>query len=142
MNLYLETSALVKPYVGERDAYLVAAAVEVAELGYTSILTLPEATSAICAGERRGMLNAFQSKQARAAFLRDWPHLHRLRVDAATVQLASDFITRWPLRGFDAVHIATAHQLREVLGSRISFMTFDAQLRRAAVESGLQVLPD
>ncbi|MDM8563422.1 hypothetical protein QUF54_08725 [Candidatus Marithioploca araucensis] len=44
------------------------------------------------------------------------------------------------LRGFDAVHLASALFLQEQLQQPLPFSTFDNRLRHAAIAENLQVL--
>jgi hypothetical protein len=54
--------------------------------------------------------------------------------------LSRDLIQRHPLRGFDAVHLASAVSLRNALGERITFVAADGRLLRAAQSEKLDVL--
>ena len=54
--------------------------------------------------------------------------------------LARDLIQRHPLRGFDAVHLASAVSLRSALGEEITFAAADERLLRAAKEENLSAI--
>ena len=54
--------------------------------------------------------------------------------------LARDLIQRHPLRGFDAVHLASALSLRNALAERIKFVAADRRLLKAAESEKLDVL--
>ncbi len=53
--------------------------------------------------------------------------------------LAGQLTMTYPLRGFDAVHLAAAVTMRERL-SDLSFTSFDGNLNQAAEAEGLRVL--
>ena len=53
---------------------------------------------------------------------------------------ARDLIRRHPLRGFDAIHLASALSLRAALGEEITFAAADERLLRAARAEHLRPL--
>lgn len=139
MQVYLDTSALVKRYLPERnseafDAYF-------AELGpvHISRLTLVELRSTFARKRRQARLNP---KQEMAA-------MNEVRTDIQNGLLSvapstdADFIeafrlmdelTALPLRTLDALHLATA----SVLGTGV-IATADDVMRRAAQQLQLDV---
>jgi hypothetical protein len=54
--------------------------------------------------------------------------------------LARDLIQRRPLRGFDAVHLASALSLKIALGEEITFAAADGRLLKAAEAENLDPL--
>jgi uncharacterized protein len=54
--------------------------------------------------------------------------------------LARDLIKRRPLRGFDAIHLASALTLGRELGEPITFVAADARLLDAAKAKKLRVV--
>jgi uncharacterized protein len=54
--------------------------------------------------------------------------------------IARDLIQRHPLRGFDAVHLASAVSLKSALGEEITFAAGDERLLRAAEAEKLKPL--
>ena len=139
MRVYLDTSALVKRYLPERnseafDAYF-------AELAPATIsrLTLVELRSTFARKRREARLNPEQEAAA----------MNEVRTDiqngllAVTPATDADFIeadrlmdalSTLPLRTLDALHLATA----SVLGSGV-IATADAVMRRAALQLQLEV---
>jgi predicted nucleic acid-binding protein len=63
--------------------------------------------------------------------LRDWQGYTRLDVNADVAVLAGALAARYPLKGADAVHLASAYLLSELYG-RVRFLSFDKQLNVAA----------
>lgn len=58
-------------------------------------------------------------------------------VDAALVRTAGELADRLGLRGFDAVHLASAL----ALGDPTTFVTWDGELREAAAACGCPTAP-
>jgi hypothetical protein len=66
----------------------------------------------------------------------EWDAVEALDVDEATSATASPLAVRHGLRGMDAIHLASAVLLAE---ARPVVVTWDADLRRAALAEGLAV---
>jgi len=54
-----------------------------------------------------------------------------------TVKSAGDLAEKYGLRGFDALHLASALELKEATASGVKFSTSDARLGEAAAREGL-----
>ena len=76
-----------------------------------------------------------------AAFRAAWPELLRYNVDGAISSSASTVAERFLLRGFDAIHLATALHHQALADEPLTFATFDRRLWAAASESGLEAWP-
>jgi predicted nucleic acid-binding protein len=63
----------------------------------------------------------------------------RVAVSDEVVRLAGDIADRGALRGYDAMHLATA--LLTGLGEDVIMLTWDRPQARAALGSGLSVAP-
>ena len=63
-----------------------------------------------------------------------------LAVDGPTVARAGDLAEIHGLRGFDAIHLASADLLGTRFG-KVTFACFDAELSRAASACGMALLP-
>jgi hypothetical protein len=75
-------------------------------------------------------------------FKADWDKYMRLRVDEKTVERAEAYAWQYGLRGYDAVHLASAVLWQEALGIPVTLATYDRQLWDAAQSVGLRVLPE
>ncbi|CAN5904239.1 hypothetical protein BH23ACT11_BH23ACT11_03670 [soil metagenome] len=130
--LYLDTSALVKLYIEEDHSDEVRAAVAGARDVATCVVAYAEACLAFRRLEADGEITA----QERAIYLRaldgDWENAYTLvEVSRAIAREAGELVFRYSLRGFDAVHLASAATLG--WGSEAVYMlTYDARLRDAA----------
>jgi predicted nucleic acid-binding protein len=125
--LYLDTSALVKLIRPELESAALTAWLNAraGEAAVTSALTEVELPRAI----RRsapGQLAAVSPVLARLA---------RFEIDAAVRATAAAY-TDPDLHSLDAIHLATADQLRAAGKTISSFVTYDSRLARAAQAAG------
>ena len=141
MFLYLDSSALAKRYLLEPGSGDVRALVGQADHVAASVVTLPEVMSAIRRNWGTGGLDERGAGVARAELLRDWAAVMVLPADVATIGHAASIVWEHRLRGMDAVHLASAHQLAHDLGEPVTFATFDRHLWRAARATGLVAWP-
>ena len=132
MILYLDTSSLVKLYVEETSSADVEGWVRSAEIAGTSLIAYAEARAAFA---RRFRENVFSSKDYKRMLLQfelDWKNFFAIHVTAELVRLAGDLAEKHGLRGFDAVHLASAVTLREKLASPVTFSCYDIRLQNAS----------
>ncbi|HYO11730.1 MAG TPA: type II toxin-antitoxin system VapC family toxin, partial [Thermoanaerobaculia bacterium] len=113
MILYLDTSSLVKIYVEEAGSDLVWGWVDEAEAIATSCVAYPEAMSALARRRANGDLDARSFQAVQETFESDWPSFVQLPVRE---RRAGALAVKHLLRGFDAVHLAAAFDLRDALG--------------------------
>lgn len=138
--IYLDTSALIKRFVNEKGSPLVQSLVT--EKG--PVATAKVAYAEIFAGFGRKLREGHLSKTLHALacrqFERDWQSYLRVELQDDILFLARDLIQRHPLRGFDAVHLASALGLKTALSEEITFAAADGRLLRAAGAEKLQPL--
>ncbi len=103
----------------------------------SSILCGPESRAALAAAHRGRRLSAAGYRKAREQFesLRD--ELTLVGIDGPLAQRAGDLAEELGLRGYDAVHLASALSL----GTETTLVTWDEDLKRAAAKSGIAVAP-
>lgn len=134
MTLYLDTSALVKLYVAEEQRETVIEAVEGASRVATSTVAYAEARAAFARRKREGGLSEDECRRAVEALDEGWESYDRLAVSDAVARRAGDMAEEYALRGFDAVHLASAARLKERFGD-LRFLAFDDRLVDAARRS-------
>ena len=141
MILYLDTSSLVKLYVEETASADVAGLVGAAEETGTSLIAYAEARAAFA---RRFRENAFSSKdytRLRSQFESDWKNFLSIHVTREIVRIAGNLAEKHGLRGFDAIHLASAVTLREKLDSPVTFSCYDIRLQNASQREKLDQPP-
>lgn len=134
MITYVDTSSLIKLIVDEEGS-------ERAELIWRSAdsvasvsLVVVEARAALAAAERARRLSVAQSRVAKtelAAFVDD---LHLVEVTEELIERAAQLAETESLRGFDAVHLATA-----LFVSAAVLTSADRALCEAAERQGLHI---
>lgn len=100
-----------------------------------SILAYPEGRAALAAARRGGRL----TNDGYARALRDFEDLRNelisIGVDEGLARRAGALADELGLRGYDAVHLATALELDD----DVALVTWDADLQRATERAGLPV---
>ena len=139
MIVYFDTSALVKLYVDEPRARPARDAAEAAAVIATSMLTYAEMRSAFARKRRFGEITPDQLERFKKEFETDWNTFDIVVIGETIVRRAADFAENYLLKGFDAVHLATADSLGPRFGE-ITFACFDAELSRAASACGMTLL--
>ncbi len=138
MILYLETSNLVKLYVQEADSGDVAKLVSDAEAVATSIVAYAEARAAFARKFQEKGISDEDHKKIKDDLDRDWESIFVIKLTAAVVRSAGDLAEKRSLRGFDALHLASALELQKAVPLPVRFSSSDARLREAAEKEGLQ----
>lgn len=140
-TLYLDTSALVKLYVEEEGRETVFEAVEEAGSIATSTVAYAEARAAFARKERIGDLDDEGYRQAVSDLDGEWRGFVRISVYNLIAYRAGEIAERYALRGFDAIHLASAERLRE-RSSDLRFLAFDDRLVEAARAASVPVFEE
>ena len=141
MILYLDTSALVKRYVAERGTELVSQAVAAATIAGTSIICRAEMAAALAKAVRMQALTSDDATAALRVFRSEWLDLVRVQVSEPLIGHADALAWELGLRGYDAVHLASALVWRDAIGADVTFAAFDRRLWEAAGQRGLLQFP-
>ena len=141
MIVYLDASALVKRYVAEPGSAQVEALIGEARAIGTAVVSRAEVAAALAKAARVGLVTREAAKKAFEAFNADWEHLIRLQLGEPLAARAASLAWDHGLRGYDAVHLATALLWREMLGESVTVATYDRELWRASQASGLSPWP-
>ena len=142
MILYFDTSALIKRYIREQDSSLVRQWIEEADLVGCNLIARAEMAAAIRRLWLMKELGAETAFVILTAFRRHWPAYIRLPVTETTAARADELAWQFGLRGYDAVHLASAVLWQEALGERVTLATYDRPLWQAARKAGLATLPE
>ena len=140
--IYLDTSALLKLYVQERRSEEVSALLELADGAGTSILTYTEMASAMARAVRMQLISNNEAESTWKNFLHDWPEFTRLKISAPLTERAASMAWEFGLRGYDAMHLASALTWQDALETSISLATFDQLLWGAGQKAGIAIWPE
>ena len=103
----------------------------------SSILSYPEGRAALAAARRGGRLSPGGHGRARDEFDSLESELPLVGIDAVLARQAGELAEEFALRGYDAVHLASALALR----TDTTLVSWDEDLRRAAAHSGCALAP-
>ena len=142
MILYLDTSALVKLYIQEQGSEEVAAWVENANPPVTSLITKVEAVAAFARAVRQGILRPEETLSTLEELRAEWKHFVRVPITEGLVASADTLAWRYELRGYDAIHLASALYWRDAIGSDVTLATYGRELWHAARRAQLGILPE
>ncbi len=140
MIVYLDTSALLKLYISEEGREIVAEAVKAAEVAATSAVAYAEARAGLARRLREEDFTEEEHRQAVSDLDRDWTTYERLAVSNLVAHLAGEMAEKYALRGFDAIHLASAKRLEE-RADEPRFLAFDDRLTDAAKAASMLVYP-
>lgn len=138
MNLFLDTSALVKVFVEEQHSDVVRSEVERAAVCIACRMTIVEAHATFARMRVGGRLDDATLNRLAPALDRLWADVAVIPLDDPVVDAAVGVARRHALRGYDAVQLASA--LEAARASSITFASFDAELEVAATREGLELL--
>ncbi|OGQ94872.1 MAG: hypothetical protein A2521_09555 [Deltaproteobacteria bacterium RIFOXYD12_FULL_57_12] len=137
MILYLDTSALVKRYFREPYTDDILSRWQAADQIVTSAVAYAETMAAVYRKKRESGLAETLIRKIVDAFCRDWESFIRVEVNDELNGSIDRVVDGYPLRGFDAIHLASALVIKERLPDAFLFACFDERLVRAAQAEGL-----
>lgn len=123
--------------VAEDGSELVAELWDSAHPVASSLLAYPEGRAALAAARRVGRLTAVGHRKAVEDLDATCAELLVVGIDEDLARRAGELADGLGLRGYDAVHLASAL----ALGPATTLITWDVDLSGAAHESGLAVAP-
>ncbi len=139
MVVYLDTSALIKLYVDEEEGReLVHEAVDKADMVATSTVAYAESRSGLARRFREGYFTEERLRDAVSDLDRDWGDFLTLPASNSLAREAGDMAERHALRGFDAIHLASAKRLEDRFED-LRFLAFDDRLTDAAKDADVSV---
>ena len=139
MILYLDTSSLVKLYVEEEGSQDILAFLAEATVVATCQIAYAEARAALARKYKNSELGDEEYQAILHSLHRDWKRLFAIKVSEEVIELAGGFAERHSLRGFDAIHLASARMLRGKTRSPIVFSCADERLQDAARIEGFSI---
>ena len=134
MIAYFDTSAFLKLVVEETGSDQAVEIWRAAETPVSSVLLYPEGRAALALAERLGRLSPARGRDARAEFEALFADVGLVAASTDLLRRAGDLAETHALRGYDAVHLASALAIAD---DRTVMVTADRHLRTAARDLGL-----
>jgi predicted nucleic acid-binding protein len=141
MMLYADSSLLVKIYIDEPGSASVIELLAQATTIGTALVTRAEVAAALAKATRLGALSRSDVEPSLTRFREHWSNFLRLNVSETIVAQADELAWARGLRGYDALHLASALSWQAALDERLTLGTYDRQLWQAGREAGLAVWP-
>lgn len=138
MIVYFETSAFFKLVIDEEGSTEAVELWEAAHKVLTSRLMYPEARTALASAARAGRVTSSELRSVRSRLESRWDQVEIIEIDDEIARASGDLAEEHALRGYDSVHLASAVALADETSILASW---DVELRRAALDAGLQVAP-
>ena len=138
MILFVDTSVLVKLYLAEPGSERMREAAAQEDTLAASLLAFAEIHATFARRRREELLLASELEELQLRFAEDWEELMQIPVGAETLAFVPGLCERHPLRGADAVHLASALLLHRE-GMEILFACSDRNLLGAAAAEGLAI---
>ena len=138
--IYLDSSALIKNYSQEPGTHRVreilsgADGCSVSKIGYAEICAAFGRKNRENPKDRRVHLVGFQR------FQEDWKLLHIVELEDDLLPVICGLTEKHPLRGADAIHLASALWLERVLRDEVTFVAADGRLLEAARDEKLKTV--
>lgn len=143
---FFDSSGLVKRYRRESGTGWVRSRTdpEAENELYVALVAGAEVAAAIMRQQRRGELSVEASEAARSAFKHHYYHqYHVVAITKAVIEDAMELAEKHPLRGYDAVQLAAATQIRRMrtaVGLQApTFVSADTELNDAATREEFTV---
>lgn len=151
--LYLDSSALIKHYQNEpgTDAFNERLRLEFENSRhvFTSVLSYAEIHATVARRAREKLLSANEAVAIHDRFDADWVlGFTEVALDSYVLIFIRDIVKAHPLKGADAIHLASALWLRDMVriggkpgpsGEQIIFASSDRQLTNAARKYNLEI---
>jgi predicted nucleic acid-binding protein len=138
--IYLDTSALIKRYIWESGSEQVRRVLRESGVIVTSKIAYAEVYAAFTRRMREGDLVPIRYRQVCRLFEREWRAYLIVEVHDEILHLSRDLIKRYPLRGFDALHLASAKSLGQQLRTTLTFGCADQRLLESAKAERFELL--
>lgn len=152
--LYVDSCALLKHYIQESGSHILTEKMKEESLRqagiFMSVVGYAEVLAVFARRLRETLLSAKKFELVQKEFSADWAFgVTHVELNAAVLIFIPGLVRKHPLKGSDAIHLASALSLRDALrlGSKhfgqgsesLTFATSDKQLKRAAIDEGLDV---
>jgi predicted nucleic acid-binding protein len=139
--LYLDTSAIVKKYFKEDFSEKVITLWKEARAIVTSSVAYAETMASFHRKKREAPVKEKLFERVANAFRRDWQTFICVETNNDLNELIDHLVGHYALRGFDAIHLASALVVYGRLPEDFLFVSFDQRLIQAARAEDLNTFP-
>ena len=140
MIVYLDTSALVKLFVQEPHSDTVIRLCEDAHIIGTSVVAFAECAAAFRRKFREKHLSSRDFDKIINKLTKEYSRFIKVSVSDELNDIIIKLLDKYPLRGFDAIHLASSLILKSEGTLDLKFVCFDKQLNSCAEREKLDVL--
>ncbi|MBI5380156.1 MAG: type II toxin-antitoxin system VapC family toxin [Nitrospirae bacterium] len=140
MIVYLDTSSLVKLYVEEVGSRHIEEIARAAMVISTSKIAYAETRAALARKQKEDGFSPATLRKITENLNREWESYFVIEVTDGLIRSAGDLAEKYLLRGFDAIHLASAINLQIKVRSAVGFSSNDLKLNQAARKEGLTLL--
>jgi predicted nucleic acid-binding protein len=106
-----------------------------ADTSTTASIAYVEVRAAVAGAARAGRISRRQLERTRRLLHEWWAGFEVIETTDEVIHAAGEVAERYGLRAGDAIHLTAA-----IVLSDVAVLTFDRELRRAALEAGLEVI--
>lgn len=146
--LYMDTSALIKLFVEEDGSARVRGLAQgrgSADILLVSRLGFTEASVSLARMVHLGRISAAELPHHQGSLEDYWDQsIQEVELTEEVLEDARQLAQRFPLRTYDAIHLASAREARRMLrglfDGEVQFLAFDAALLKAAEAVGFTIL--
>lgn len=131
MIVYLDTSALLKLYVAEAGQEIVVERLRSGDQIATALITYVEMFAALARLEKERRVTAAGFAMLGEQLEANWASYWTVELTRSVARRAAMLARRHGLRGYDAVQLASALELRGS-DAKVEFLSFDARLNAGA----------
>lgn len=135
MIAYIETSGLIKLLIEEPGSDAAAATWDTADARFTARITYVEARAALASARRSDRISSATLTRATRGLHDRFSEMHVVELTALVAREAGDLAEGRSLRGYDAVHLASAIAVDE----SIVMTTWDQDLIGSARRIGMAI---
>jgi uncharacterized protein len=137
LSAYFDSSAVVKLLLTEPGSAIVGRAWDAASARSSSVALVAETRAALAAARRARRLDDDELRSATESLEALWAEIDGLAVTVELARRAGELAERCALRGYDAIHLASAEAILEDGGV---IVVCDVRLAEAAASIGLEAL--
>lgn len=141
MILYLDTSALVKKYFKEVGSADIISLWKESIAIATSSIAYAETMASFFRKKREADISEKTINKTVDIFQKDWESFVRITATNDLNAKIDRLVALHPLRGFDAIHLASALIVNKRVPENFLFACFDKRLLKAAITEGLKTFP-